>query len=84
MAHVSKISLVKYRNFANAKLIFNKSINTIIGRTRYRQTHAPHRHPSRAPILTRCPSTIRVIADAARCECSAATVYATRNGYWPR
>ncbi|THD10143.1 ATP-dependent nuclease [Metallibacterium scheffleri] len=29
--HISKISLVNYRNFANAKLIFNKGINTIIG-----------------------------------------------------
>lgn len=29
--HISKISLVNYRNFANAKLIFNKGVNTIIG-----------------------------------------------------
>ncbi len=29
--HISKISLVNYRNFANAKLNFNKGINTIIG-----------------------------------------------------
>lgn len=29
--HISKISLVNYRNFANSKLIFNKGINTIIG-----------------------------------------------------
>lgn len=29
--HISKISLVNYRNFANAKLMFNKGINTIIG-----------------------------------------------------
>lgn len=29
--HISKVSLVNYRNFANAKLIFNKGINTIIG-----------------------------------------------------
>lgn len=29
--YISKISLVNYRNFANAKLIFNKGINTIIG-----------------------------------------------------
>lgn len=29
--HISKLSLVNYRNFANAKLIFNKGINTIIG-----------------------------------------------------
>ena len=29
--HISKITLVNNRNFANAKLIFNKGINTIIG-----------------------------------------------------
>lgn len=29
--HISKISLVNYRNFASSKLIFNKGINTIIG-----------------------------------------------------
>ena len=28
---ISKISLVNYRNFANAKFLFNKGINTIIG-----------------------------------------------------
>lgn len=29
--HISKVSLINYRNFANAKFIFNKGINTIIG-----------------------------------------------------
>lgn len=29
--HISKLSLVNYRNFANAKLLFQKGINTIIG-----------------------------------------------------
>jgi putative ATP-dependent endonuclease of OLD family len=29
--HISKLSLVNYRNFANAKLIFKKGINTITG-----------------------------------------------------
>lgn len=29
--HIAKVSLVNYRNFANAKFIFNKGINTIIG-----------------------------------------------------
>ncbi|WP_174874906.1 ATP-dependent nuclease [Vogesella oryzae] len=29
--HISKLSLVNYRNFANAKLLFHKGINTIIG-----------------------------------------------------
>lgn len=29
--HISKISLVNYRNFANTKLLFKKGINTIIG-----------------------------------------------------
>lgn len=29
--HISKVSLVNYRNFANAKLVFQKGINTIIG-----------------------------------------------------
>ena len=29
--HISKLSLVNYRNFPNTKLIFNKGINTIIG-----------------------------------------------------
>lgn len=29
--HISKLSLVNYRNFANAKLIFKRGINTIIG-----------------------------------------------------
>lgn len=29
--HISKLSLVNYRNFASTKLVFNKGINTIIG-----------------------------------------------------
>ncbi|HCE67891.1 MAG TPA: ATP-dependent endonuclease [Geobacter sp.] len=29
--HISKLSLVNYRNFSNTKLLFNKGINTIIG-----------------------------------------------------
>lgn len=29
--HMSKLSLVNYRNFKNVKLLFNKGINTIIG-----------------------------------------------------
>ena len=29
--YISKLSLVNYRNFANAKCVFNKGINTIIG-----------------------------------------------------
>jgi putative ATP-dependent endonuclease of OLD family len=29
--HITKLSLVNYRNFSNAKLLFNKGINTIIG-----------------------------------------------------
>ncbi len=29
--HISKLSLVNYRNFRNTKLVFNKGINTIIG-----------------------------------------------------
>lgn len=29
--HISKLSLVNYRNFANTKLLFKKGINTIIG-----------------------------------------------------
>ncbi|MBB6186675.1 AAA family ATPase [Rhodanobacter sp. MP7CTX1] len=29
--HISKLSLVNYRNFANAKLLFQKGINTILG-----------------------------------------------------
>ncbi|MFA5970772.1 MAG: AAA family ATPase [Lentimicrobiaceae bacterium] len=29
--YISKVSLVNYKNFANAKFIFNKGINTIIG-----------------------------------------------------
>lgn len=29
--HISKLSLINYRNFANAKFIFKKGINTIIG-----------------------------------------------------
>jgi len=29
--HLSKLSLVNYRNFANTKLLFNKGTNTIIG-----------------------------------------------------
>lgn len=29
--HISKLSLVNYRNFSNAKILFNKGINTIIG-----------------------------------------------------
>jgi len=29
--HISKLSLVNYRNFANTKLLFNKGTNTIIG-----------------------------------------------------
>lgn len=29
--YISKLSLINYRNFANAKLLFNKGINTIIG-----------------------------------------------------
>src|SRR3990167_1876488 len=29
--HISKLSLVNYRNFANSKLLFQKGINTIIG-----------------------------------------------------
>ena len=29
--HISKLSLINYRNFLNAKLIFNKGINTLIG-----------------------------------------------------
>ncbi len=29
--HISKLTLVNYRNFANATLRFNKGVNTIIG-----------------------------------------------------
>ena len=29
--HISRLSLVNYRNFSNAKVLFNKGINTIIG-----------------------------------------------------
>lgn len=29
--HISKLSLVNYRNFANTKLLFQKGINTVIG-----------------------------------------------------
>lgn len=29
--YISKVSLVNYKNFANAKVIFNKGINTVIG-----------------------------------------------------
>jgi putative ATP-dependent endonuclease of the OLD family len=29
--HISKLSLVNYRNFANAKLVFKEGVNTIIG-----------------------------------------------------
>lgn len=29
--HISKLSLVNYRNFANTRLLFKKGINTIIG-----------------------------------------------------
>lgn len=29
--HISKVSLVNYRNFANTKLLFQKGINTVIG-----------------------------------------------------
>jgi putative ATP-dependent endonuclease of OLD family len=29
--HISKLSLINYRNFANAKVLFNKGINTVIG-----------------------------------------------------
>ncbi|RQT64661.1 DUF2813 domain-containing protein [Burkholderia cepacia] len=29
--HISKLSLINYRNFANTKLLFNKGVNTIIG-----------------------------------------------------
>ncbi|MGH7990318.1 MAG: ATP-dependent nuclease, partial [Limisphaerales bacterium] len=29
--HISKLSIVNYRNFANAKVIFKKGTNTIIG-----------------------------------------------------
>ena len=29
--HISKVTLVNYRNFANANFKFNKGINTIIG-----------------------------------------------------
>ncbi len=29
--HITKLSLVNYRNFKNVKLVFNKGINTVIG-----------------------------------------------------
>lgn len=29
--HISKVSLINYRNFSNARFLFNKAINTIIG-----------------------------------------------------
>ncbi|MDI7066198.1 AAA family ATPase, partial [Klebsiella pneumoniae] len=29
--HISKLSLVNYRNFANARLLFREGTNTIIG-----------------------------------------------------
>ena len=29
--HISKLSLINYRNFSNTRLLFNKGINTIIG-----------------------------------------------------
>ncbi|MCI4187861.1 AAA family ATPase [Dickeya dianthicola] len=29
--HISKLSLVNYRNFSNTKLLFQKGINTVIG-----------------------------------------------------
>ncbi len=31
MMHISKLTLVNYRNFKNATLLFNKGVNTIIG-----------------------------------------------------
>ncbi len=38
--HISKLSLVNYRNFANAKLLFQKGINTIIGENGSGKTNA--------------------------------------------
>ena len=29
--HISKVSLVNYRNFKNASFLFNEGINTVIG-----------------------------------------------------
>jgi putative ATP-dependent endonuclease of the OLD family len=38
--YISKVCLVNYRNFANAKLIFHKGINTIIGENGSGKTNA--------------------------------------------
>lgn len=38
--HISKLSLVNYRNFANAKLAFFKGINTIVGENGSGKTNA--------------------------------------------
>ena len=29
--YISKVSLINYKNFSNAKFLFNKGVNTIIG-----------------------------------------------------
>lgn len=38
--HISKLSLVNYRNFANAKLKFSKGINTVVGENGAGKTNA--------------------------------------------
>ena len=38
--YISKVSLVNYKNFANAKFLFNKGINTIIGENGSGKTNA--------------------------------------------
>jgi len=38
--HISKVSLINYKNFANAKFLFNKGINTIIGENGSGKTNA--------------------------------------------
>ncbi len=38
--HISKLSLVNYRNFANANLLFSKGINTIVGENGAGKTNA--------------------------------------------
>ena len=37
--YISKVSLVNYKNFANAKILLNKGINTIIGENGSRKTN---------------------------------------------
>lgn len=38
--HISKLTLINYRNFANATLRFSKGVNTIIGENGAGKTNA--------------------------------------------